>query len=148
MIAPLLADAGFGPLFRDPTVSLAGLLVLLVVVSLVEALVLSFFKLASFAKSALWSVVMNVVSTVVGVLFSTFVSFPTLGATIAFVGVGIFALLYLIVTCLVSILTEAGVLLILGWQPRKKVWTAVAVANAVTYAVPTLLVVILIFIRR
>ncbi|MBW4522088.1 MAG: hypothetical protein KME16_20720 [Scytolyngbya sp. HA4215-MV1] len=147
MLFPLLADAGLGPLFRDPSSSLIILLVLLAVVSLIEAFVLSLFQFASFAKSALWSLVMNVASTLIGGVFSVFVSLPALSAIPIYMNFGIYALAYLVISWSISILTEASILLILGWQPRKKVWIAVTTANTATYAIPLTLLIVFIFLR-
>jgi hypothetical protein len=132
----ILADVSLNPLLREPAQYLMYLLMMFLIVSIVEAFVLWAFKLASFKKSLLGSLLMNLASTVVGFILLILGPFFVLVFLLAPLGV-FGAFLISLVLCVLSIAIEAFVLRSLKWTPSKQVWRAVMTANGITYLVPT-----------
>lgn len=105
------------------------------IVTLFESLILWKFKLSSLSQSISGSLVMNLASTLVGM--ALLLLGPLMYGLILLAPLGIFGtLLATVMLWTLAIAVEAGVLLSLQWQPRRQVWRAVAIANAVTYGIP------------
>lgn len=146
MLFPILADAGLSLVFKSPIESWALLGVVFLIISLVEALVLWRFKLASLSHSFWSSVGMNFASAVLGFVLTLLGPLMYVVFLLAPLGIAGSLLIVLLLWGL-SIAVEAGVLLVLRWKPTRQVWKAVTLANTITYGVPLLLWLLLVAVN-
>ncbi|OLP17011.1 hypothetical protein BST81_18720 [Leptolyngbya sp. 'hensonii'] len=128
LCAPLLADVGLGPVLRDPTVPILTLVVLAVLIVLSETLVLFWLRWAAFPRALLASLLVNTISTLTGVLLTSFLAFM-----LVFL-MGPAAVVIWWVFCLASsIAIEGGILALLAKHPPRQTWKATVLANVVSY---------------
>ena len=149
----VLADAGLGPLFRNPAVPMLALAILSMLVVVSEAGILLGMKWGTFARSLLVSLLMNVASTLAGILtsillgfllpvFSVFLvenplveSFFFLLADWGIGGLLFFVALFLLLFFTISVLVEAGVLFLIDKQPARQIWRVAIAVNLVSYLI-------------
>lgn len=104
---------------------LGALIVVLPAIILVEAIVLRLLRWGTLWKSLLDAFLMNLASSVVGAcVFS--LGFLALTAEALWTS--------LLVSGVLSVLIEGGVLMLLKRHPARQTWTAALVTNVVTYA--------------
>lgn len=126
----LIADAGLGPIGRDPRVPIIASVGAFVLITLVEAIVIWWLANKSFKLSLLDSFVMNMVSTLLGIglafivvlapeIFRIFL--PSSGAG------------FILFTWLLSALIEFVIMMFLGWPNNKKTFLVAAAANFFSY---------------
>jgi len=122
----ILADVAAGPVSSSSGVNLVVVLALIIVI---EALALRLMKWHSVGRCFLDSTLMNLASALVGFLIFS-------------AGLGWWSLL---IAFVLSVVIEAGVLLLLKRHPARRTWLASLIANAASYAVLCVLVLIPIF---
>lgn len=146
MSFPVLADAGLSLIFKYPIESWALLGAVFLMISLVEAVVLWRFKLASLQNSFWSSMGMNFASAFLGFVLTLLGPLMYMVFFLAPLGL-VGSLLIVLLLWGLSIAVEAGVLLVLKWKPAKQVWKAVTTANTITYGVPLLFWLLLVSVK-
>jgi hypothetical protein len=134
--ASTLLDAG-GPVLLLAIFGVGGL-VAIVVIFVIEAIVLVLMKWAPLGRSVLDAILMNLASTLVGLIgICGLFTLPLGGSNLDFTG----GIIFLVVTFIVSVVVEALVLTWLRRHPPRQTWLTSLVANGVSYvALLTLLV--------
>jgi hypothetical protein len=134
MLPPLIADTVIG-LLKGEILTASQMALILSFVILSEAGVLYFLNYCPFFRSLLVSAVMNVTSTLVGVvlqgLFPPFRFIDTSGGVYS--EDGIFTLFYLVLAYLISIIVEGRVMILLKPDLDKPLWRVCWSANTVSY---------------
>lgn len=102
---------------------LAAFLVFSAIVFGIEALILWLLKWGTFGRSLLASFLMNLASTIVGVLVIVLLATSLLNNFLTF-----------IVALLLSILIEGGVLMLVKRDATRENWQVAGIANIVSYA--------------
>jgi len=115
---PVFDVAGPGVVLLVVGMGLLALCILTVLIVVAEAAVLFFLKWGTFKRSLLASLVMNLVTTLIGGGLMFLLSNTYLG---------------LLVDFLLSVLIEGGVLLLFNRETVRKNWIAALAANAVSY---------------
>ena len=143
----ILADVAVGP-----TILIGGLtlgLIVFIPILIIETLALWGLKWGSFGRSLLDALIVNVASTIFGLVF--FALFFTASFQCRFIPYdsgqdagqtcdwAISPVLWLIALAVLSVLIEGGVLLLLKRHPPRKTWVAVSVANVASYVLLGLL---------
>lgn len=119
-----IADVGTGWFLLSLGLGLIFFAVLLSIIIFIEALVLRGLKWGSFTRSFIDSLVINLISATIGIMF-LFIGIPSL-----YYDVGIVLLVFLALTVLI----EGGVLTLLKRHPWRITWLAAIVINGVSYA--------------
>jgi hypothetical protein len=134
MLPPLIADTVLG-LLKGEILTWSEMPLILSLVILSEAVVLSLLDYCPFFRSLLVSAVMNVTSTlfgvVLGVLFPANISF--IDARGFYSADGFFTLLFLLVGYLLSIIIEGVVMNLLTPDLEKPPWCVCWSANTASY---------------
>ncbi|MBI3175804.1 MAG: hypothetical protein HYZ25_18940 [Chloroflexi bacterium] len=115
---PVFDVAGPGVVLLVVGMGLLALCILTALIVVAEAAVLFFLKWGTFKRSLLASLVMNLVTTLIGGGLMFLLSNTYLG---------------LLVDFLLSVLIEGGVLLLFNRETVRKNWIAALAANAVSY---------------
>jgi hypothetical protein len=134
MLPPLIADTVIG-LLKGTILTWYQMPLILSFVILSEAVVLSWLNYCPFFRSLLISAVMNVTSTlfgvVLGLLFPSNISF--IDARGFYSADGIFTLFFLLVGYILSIIIEGVVMNLLTPDREKPLWCVCLNANTVSY---------------
>ncbi|MDX2214537.1 MAG: hypothetical protein SFY66_14695 [Oculatellaceae cyanobacterium bins.114] len=132
MVTIVIADVGLGPIARDPAIPLLVSVGLFVAIVMIEGAVLWAFRRKSLGRSLLHALIMNLVSTVIGVVL-TALYFLLISQILVSAPAALRVGLFLLSTWVSSVLIEGLVLLGLKWENQLKTWQAVMVANALSY---------------
>lgn len=137
---PLLADTAI-ELLKGEIFTAQQLPLILAFVILSEAGVLYWLDWRPFGRSLLASVVMNVTSTLFGVvlasLFPPNINFIDSRGTV-YSADGVFTLFFLLLAYLLSVMVEGGVLILLKPRPGERLWQICWNANTLSYALVVL----------
>jgi hypothetical protein len=134
----ILMDAG-GPVIAIAAFGVAGLIIL-PVIFIVEAIVMVLMKWGTFGRSLLDAVIMNVVSTLFGLIGVCGFLFngPQLALPSGLAG----GILFVLVTWAISVGIEGAVLSLLKRHPRRQTWLTALAANTTSYALLLVLVIL------
>jgi hypothetical protein len=136
---PIIADVAAGPV-----ILVFGLIVgggLLLLIALVEAVVLRLLSWGGFGRSFVDSLLMNMASTLVGIVLSIFAGnlWQTCGYDPSRGGRWcewlISPSVLLVLAGLLSVLIEGGVLLLRGRHPPRQTWLAALACSVVSYGI-------------
>ena len=112
--------AGPGVLVAAAIFGLGALIVITLVISLIESIVLYLFKWDRYGRSLWASILMNVTSSI-------------FGGILVIVGLYQTSFLWFIIAFLLSVLIEAGVLILMKRGAARQNWTVALVANLMSY---------------
>src|SRR5262245_47842979 len=122
--ANTLLDAG-GPVLLLAIFGVGGL-VAIVVIFVIEAIVLVLMKWAPLGRSVLDAILMNLASTLVGLIgICGLFTLPRGGSNLDFTG----GIIFLVVTFIISVVVEGLVLTGLKRHPPRQTWLTALVAN-------------------
>lgn len=138
MLPPLIADTVIG-LLKGDILTASQMPLILSFVILSEAGVLYFLNYCPFFRSLLVSAVMNVTSTLFGVVLPgtfppfSFIGLSSEGVYTVYSDDGIFTLFFLLLAYLLSIIIEGRVMILLEPDIGKPLWLVCWSANTVSY---------------
>jgi len=112
--------AGPGVLVAAAIFGLGALIVITLVISLIESIVLFLFKWDRYGRSLWASILMNVTSSIVG-------------GILVVVGLYQTSISWFVLAFLLSVVIEAGVLVLMKRGAARQNWTVALVANLVSY---------------
>jgi hypothetical protein len=134
MLPPLIADTVIG-ILKNQVLTWSEMPLILALVILSEAVVLSWLDYCPFFRSLLVSAVMNVTSTLFGVVLGLLfpANFSFIDARGFYSADGFFTLLFLLVGYLLSIIIEGVVMNLLTPDLKKPLWCVCWRANTASY---------------
>jgi len=138
MLPPLIADTVIG-LLKGDILTASQMPLILSFVILSEAGVLYFLNYCPFFRSLLVSAVMNVTSTLFGVVLPgifppfSFIGLSSGGVYTVYSYDGIFTLFFLLLAYLLSIIIEGRVMILLEPDLEERLWLVCWSANTVSY---------------
>jgi hypothetical protein len=112
--------AGPGVLVAAAIFGLGALIVITLVISLIESIVLFLFKWDRYGRSLWASILMNVTSSIVGGILVVIGLYQT-------------SISWFVLAFLLSVMIEAGVLVLMKRGAARQNWTVALVANLVSY---------------